>query len=88
MKNKENLIVLFIIKTYILYTTQYTSHLNLNFFLFLSSYRNMIINQSVHVFSLSYFLIRNKTHLLCFHRHKQTEQSLSDCTNTSLKADA
>ena len=56
-KNEENLIVLFIIKTYILYTTQYTRHLNLNFFVnFLSSYRNSIINQSAHVFSLSYFL--------------------------------
>ena len=38
-KNEENLIVLFIIKTYILYTTQYTRQLNLNFFVFLSSYR-------------------------------------------------
>ena len=56
MKNEENLIVLFIIKTYILYTTQCTHHLNLNFSVFLSSYRNTIINQSVHVFSLSYFL--------------------------------
>ena len=37
-KNEENLIVLFIIKTYILYTTQYTRHLNLNFFVFLSSF--------------------------------------------------
>ena len=55
-KNKENLIVLFIIKTYILYTTRYTRHLNLNFFVFLSSYRNTIINQSAPVFSLSYFL--------------------------------
>ena len=54
--NEENLIVLFIIKTYILYTTQYTRHLNLNFFVFLSSYRNTIINQSARVFSLSYFL--------------------------------
>ena len=56
-KNEENLIVLFIIKTYILYTTQCTHHLNLNFFVFLSSYRNTIINQSARVFSLSYFLI-------------------------------
>ena len=56
MKNEENLIVLFIIKAYILYTTQYTRHLNLNFFVFLLSYRNTIINQSGHVFSLSYFL--------------------------------
>ena len=55
-KNEENLIVLFIIKTYILYTTQYTRHLNLNFFVFLLSYRNTIINQSALVFSLSYFL--------------------------------
>ena len=55
-KNKENLIVLFIVKTYILYTTQYTRHLN--FFVFLSSYRNTIINQSARVFSLSYFLKR------------------------------
>ena len=55
-KNEENLIVLFIIKTYILYTTQCTRHLNLNCFVFLSSYRNTIINQSAHVFSLSYFL--------------------------------
>ena len=55
-KNEENLIVLFIIKTYILYTTQYTRHLNLNFFVLLSSYRNTIINQSARVFSLSYFL--------------------------------
>ena len=54
--NEENLIVLFIIKTYILYTTQCTRHLNLNFFVFLSSYRNTIINQSARVFSLSYFL--------------------------------
>ena len=49
--------ILFIIKTYILYTTQYTLHLNLNFFVFLSSYRNTIINQSAPVFSLSSFLI-------------------------------
>ena len=56
-KNEENLIVLFIIKTYILYATQCTRHLNLNFFVFLSSYRNTIINQSARVFSLSYFLI-------------------------------
>ena len=56
-KNEENLIVLFIIETYILYTTQYTLHLNLNFFVFLSSYRNTIINQSARVFSLSYFLM-------------------------------
>ena len=54
-KNEENLMVLFIIKTYILYTTQYTRHLNLNF-VFLSSYRNTIINQSARVFSWSYFL--------------------------------
>ena len=54
--HEENLTVLFIIKTYILYTTQYTRHLNLNFFVFLSSYRNTIINQSARVFSLSYFL--------------------------------
>ena len=57
MKNEENLIVLFIIKMYILYTTQYTRHLNLNFFVLLLSYRNTIINQSARVFSLSYFLI-------------------------------
>ena len=56
-KNEENLIVLLIIKTYILYTTQCTRHLNLNFFVFLSSYRNTIINQSARVFSLSYFLM-------------------------------
>ena len=56
MKNEEKLIVLFIIKTCILYTTQCTRHLNLNF-VFLSSYRNTIINQSARVFSLSYFLI-------------------------------
>ena len=56
MKNKENLIVLFIIKTYTLHTTQCTCHLNLNFFVFLSSYRNTIINQSARIFSLSYFL--------------------------------
>ena len=55
-KNKENLIALFIIKMQILYATQCTRHLNLNFFVFLSSYRNMIINQSACVFSLSYFL--------------------------------
>ena len=55
-KNEENLIVLFIIKTYILYTTQYKRHLNLNFFVFLSSYRNTLINQSARAFSLSYFL--------------------------------
>ena len=55
-KNEENLILLFIIKTYILYTTQYTRHLNLNFFVFLSSYRNTITNKSAGVFSLSYFL--------------------------------
>ena len=59
MKNKENLIVLFIIKTYNLYSTQYMRHLNLNFFVFLSSYRNTIINQSACVFSLSHFLIIN-----------------------------
>ena len=59
-KNEENLIVLFIIKTYILYTTQCTRHLNLNFFVFLSIYGNMIINQSARVFSLSYFLIINE----------------------------
>ena len=57
MKNEENLIVLFIIKMYILHTTQYTRHLNLNFFVLLLSYRNTIINQSACVFSLSYFLI-------------------------------
>ena len=55
-KNEENLIVLFIIKTYILYATQCTRHLNLNLFVFLSSHRNTIINQSARVFSLSYFL--------------------------------
>ena len=55
-KNEENSIVLFIIKTYILYTTQCTHLLNLNFFVFLSSYRSMIINQSAHIFSLRYFL--------------------------------
>ena len=55
-KNEENLIVLFITKTYILYATQCTRHLNLNFFVFLSSYRNTIINQSACIFSLSYFL--------------------------------
>ena len=55
-KSKEDLIILFIIKTYLLYITQYTRHLNLNFFVFLSSYRNTIINQSPRVFSLSYFL--------------------------------
>ena len=59
-KNEENLIVFFIIKTYILYTPQCTRHLNLNFFVFLSSYRNTIINQSAHVFSLSYFLNKYK----------------------------
>ena len=49
MKNEENLIVLFIIKTYILYTTQCTHHLNLNFSVFLSSYRNTIItNQCMY----------------------------------------
>ena len=60
-KNEENLIVLFITKTQILYATQCTRHLNLNFFLSPSSYRNTIINQSAHVFSLSYFLINNQT---------------------------
>ena len=55
-KNEKNLIVLFIIKTYILYTIQCTCHLNLNFLVFLSSYRNTIIYQSACVFSLSYFL--------------------------------
>ena len=55
-KNKENLIVLFIIKMQILYTMQCTRHLNLNFFVFPSSYRNTGINQSARVFSLSYFL--------------------------------
>ena len=55
-KNEENLIVLFIIKTHILYTTPIARHLNLNFFVFLSSYRNTIINQSARVFSFSYFL--------------------------------
>ena len=58
-KNKENLIALFIIKTYILYTTRCTRHLNLNCFVFLSSYRSTIINQSARVFSLSYFLSFN-----------------------------
>ena len=65
-KNEENLIVLFIIKTYILYATQCTHHLNLNFFVFLSSYRNTIINQSAHLFSLSYFLINNKNSFALF----------------------
>ena len=51
-KNEETLIVLFIIRTYILDTTQCTRHLNLNLFVFLSSYRNTIINQSARVFSL------------------------------------
>ena len=60
-KNKENLIVLFIIKTYILYITHCTRHLNLNIFVFLSSCRNTIINQSARVFSLSYFLNSDKT---------------------------
>ena len=32
-------------------------HLNLNFFVLLSSYRNTIINESARVFSSSYFLI-------------------------------
>ena len=58
-KNEENLIVLFIIKTYILYATQCTRHLNLNCFVFLSSYRNTIINQSARVFSWGYFLINS-----------------------------
>ena len=58
-KNEENLIVVFIIKMYILDTTQCTCHLDLNFLVFLSSYRNTIINQSAHVFSLSYFPIVN-----------------------------
>ena len=64
-KNEEKLIVLFIIKTYSLYTTQYTCHLNLNFFVFLSSYRNTIINQSARVFSLSYFLM-HIVYIHCF----------------------
>ena len=73
-KNKENLIVFFIIKTLILYTTQFTrhkpdqpinsTHANAvtlardydNFSVFLSSYRNTIIDQSARVFSVSYFL--------------------------------
>ena len=59
-KNEENLMALFSIKTSFLYTTQCTRRLNLNFFVFLSSYRNTIINQSARVFSLSYFLILNK----------------------------
>ena len=59
-KNEENLIVLFIIKTYILHITQYTRHLNLNFFVFLSSYRDKIINQSARLFSFSYFLIKSR----------------------------
>ena len=65
-KNEENLIILFIIKTYLLYITQYTRHLNLNFFVFLSSYRNTIINQSPRVFSLSYFL-NTEYNLMIYH---------------------
>ena len=38
--------------------TQCTRRLNLNCSVFLSSYRNRIINQSARVFSLSYFLIK------------------------------
>ena len=82
MENEENLIVLFIIKTLILYTTQCTHHLNLNFFVFLSSYRNTIINQSARIFSLSYFLIfiRKITWLLLrkfslFYQIKQESKS-------------
>ena len=40
---------------------QCTRHLNLNFFVFLTSYRNTIINHSARIFSLSYFLIVLKT---------------------------
>ena len=64
MKNKEHLIALFIIKMYVLYTTQFTHQImggyqNINYaiiFVFLSSYRNRIINRSARIFSLSYFL--------------------------------
>ena len=54
-KNKEHLIALFIIKMYILYTAQFTRH-KLRHHLCVSTYRNMIINQSACIFSLSYFL--------------------------------
>ena len=65
-KNEENLTVLFIIKMYILHTMQYTCHLNLNFFVFLLSYRNTIINQSACLFSLSYFLKTSEGVLSCW----------------------
>ena len=74
-KNEENLIVLFIIKTEILYTTQCTRHLNLNFIVFLSSYRNTIINQSASVFSLSYFLKRCVSQLV-------SQNTLQHCKTT------
>ena len=64
MKNKENLIVLFIIKMYILYTMQYTGHLNLTFFVFLSSFSKFTIvyRESVNLigsFTVFYLLIDN-----------------------------
>ena len=65
-KNEENLTVLFIIKMYILHTMQYTRHSNLNFFVFLLSYRNTIINQSACLFSLSYFLKTSEGVLSCW----------------------
>ena len=56
-KNKEHLIALFIIKMYVVYPVQFTCHkLRLLIFVFLLTYRNMIINQSVCISSLSYFL--------------------------------
>ena len=56
MKNKEHLIALFIIKMYILYTRNLHIINYAIIFVFLSSYRNRIINRSARIFSLSYFL--------------------------------
>ena len=52
-ENKENLIVLFIMKN--VYSLNQLRNIN-TLSVFLSSYRNTIINQSERVFSLSYFL--------------------------------
>ena len=51
-KNEEHLIALFIIQMYILYTAQFNRHkLRHHLCVFLSSYRNTIINQSARFFS-------------------------------------
>ena len=51
-KNDEHLIALFIIQIHILYTEQFIRHkLRHHLCVFLSSYRNTIINQSASIFS-------------------------------------